>query len=96
MVDVVSGEGEWSDQETGDDKEARDEQGFPKELQLDPCRIVLDRAVDRQPCQERADNPREVYGSATAPATAMMPSISKKWASSSLPILLSMPRRRRG
>ena len=61
MVDVVSGEGEWSDQETGDDKEARDEQGFPKELQLDPCRIVLVRAVDRQSRQERADNPREVY-----------------------------------
>jgi hypothetical protein len=37
------------------------EQGFPKELQLDPCRIVLVRAVDRQSRQERADNPREIY-----------------------------------
>jgi hypothetical protein len=57
MVDDVCGEGDRIDQETGDDKEARDEPGFTKELQLGPCRIVLYRAVDRQSRQERADGP---------------------------------------
>ena len=55
------GEHDRIDNQTGDDKEARDEQGFPKELQLDPCRIFLDRAVDRQSRQECADNPWQVY-----------------------------------
>jgi hypothetical protein len=57
MVDDVCAKSGRIDQETGDDKKARDEQGFPKELQLGPCRIVLYRAVDRQSRQERADNP---------------------------------------
>ena len=61
MVDDVCEEHDRIDQQTGDDKEARDEQGFAKEFQLGPCRIVLDRAVDCQSRQERADDSRQVY-----------------------------------
>ena len=61
IFDDAFGEHDRIDHQTGDDKEARDEQGFAKEFQLDPCRIVLYRAVDCQSRQERADDPRQVY-----------------------------------
>src|ERR1700756_3182357 len=89
MVDDVRGEHDRIDHQTSDDKEARDEQGFTKEFQLDPCRIVLHRAVDRQSARNAPTIPGRFMKSAIAPATAMTASISRKRASSSPPILLN-------
>jgi hypothetical protein len=89
MVDDVCCEHDRIDHQTGDDKEARDEQGFAKEFQFDPCRIVLHRTVDRQSCRNAPTIPGRFMKSAIAPATAMTASISRKWASSSIPILLN-------
>ena len=61
MMDNVSSKRDRIDQQAGDDKEARDKQGPPEELQLGPRRILLYRSIDRQPRQKRANNTRQVY-----------------------------------
>jgi hypothetical protein len=60
LVDDALHERHGIDEEAGRDEEARYEQCLAEELQLALCRMLLDRDVDRQTRQERADDVRQV------------------------------------
>jgi len=60
VVEDSVDKGDRVDQESGNDKEDRDEQRFSHKLQLDTGRRVLRRGVDRESRKERTHDARQL------------------------------------